>query len=110
MQQVRNRELPARREDHVPRAHAGGVPRGERGADHAAHVRALSKPREDAGFSQGGRELVRAGLAGLRARKRQLDDAVRHGPGHGFAHGGQPALDPGATRQDRHLPRVHSGF
>ena len=86
------------------------MPRGGRGADHAAHVGTRGEQGEDAGFHAAGGERVRARDAGLRTGERQLRDDARDGPGDGPADRGQPALDPRAARADRHLPRVHPGL
>ena len=85
------------------------MPRGGRGADHAAHVGAGRESREDAGVSGEGGAGVRAGDAGLRAGEREHGDDARDRAGDGPADGGQPALDARAARADRHLPRVHPG-
>ena len=91
--QVRDGQLPACGADHVPRAHAGGVP-GGRGDDHAAHVGAGAQQAADGRVSGQGGAGVRARLAGLRARERERHHAERGGAGPGAPHGGQPALDP----------------
>ena len=107
MQQVRDGEQPACGADHVPRAHAGGMPRGGREFNHAAHVGARTKQREDAEVSSGRGGGVRASVLGLRAGEREQRDAARDCAGHGLADRGQPALDAGAARPDRDLPRLH---